>query len=196
MVLSVLNITLYSGLVMWLGLGISQAHSSNALDTEDNEVWVEKPQQSLGIHSSMAVVFGCQAFLPTLLSLSLLPYPSLCSLSRGSQYLAAFTFNIVPLRWILINSFSSTAVRNPILQALNHWPAEKVGELQILRSPLLNPGSYWGKGALMFCWQSYFSLSLSLHLLRCLRVFRNMFFFFSPTLFWCCCQAPPHACNH
>lgn len=121
--------------------------------------------------------FGHQAFLTTpLLSLSLSPSPA--SIHRsvpfpwGSQCLAAFTLNIVPLRWIPINPFSSTAARNSILQALNHCPGEKVGELQILRGPLLNPGSYWSKGALIFLLADFF---LSLPLLRCLRVLSNMF---------------------
>lgn len=142
----------------------------------------EEPQQSLGIHSSMEVVLDIRVFYLSPLSrsrsLSLSPSPP--SINRavpfpwGSQYLAAFTLNIVPLRWIPINSFSSTAVRNSILQALNHWPSEKVGELQILRSPLLYSGSYWSMGALIFCWQ--ISLSLSFSLSCCLRVRSNMFF--------------------
>lgn len=171
-------------------LGISPAEASSALDTEDDEVWVEK---SLSRAQESTLPWR---WFSALLGIRLFYQPPIClSLSLCSRYLAVFTLNVVPLHWIPINSFYSTVARNSILQALNHRPSEKVWELQILRSPLLNPGSYGSKGAHILCWLISFP-SFALSLYRAAWGSLTMCYFFLLLLFWCCCQAPPHACNH
>lgn len=106
---------------------------------------------------------GHQTSLPTLLSLSPPPpLPSTVAFPWCSQYLAAFTLNIVPLCWIPISSFSRAAAKNSILRALNHPSSEKVGELQILRSPTSKPWFLGEQGSSHFFFHGGFLFPLSI----------------------------------
>lgn len=93
---------------------------------------------------------GFQAFFsdrpPFLLSVSLSLRQTICA----SFFLAAVCIRQLSLWVIPIDSFCSTAARNSILQAFNHWPSEKVWELQICEKPTSQPRFPVGVRELLF----------------------------------------------